>query len=420
MSRRSYAALLAVAFGLACTEDPTAPGQCPDFCPPGDITLVDTILTSVIVRDSAFRGYLAPQSAGVLVAANVPGVVESRPVMRFLPLGTTATLGTDTTRYPILGTDSALFSLTIVRRDTTAGDLRVRLYRLPVALDSTTTFGALAGPFTDSLIRTINVDSLLDLVSRRDSVTGDSVYVDSSVVRLFVHLDSAQARFVAADSGRLAFGVRIQAGLPTSVVLGSNESLDPPLLDWYFRVDSAGTTTRTSRTRAPQFDSYVFDPPAPALDSTLVIGGMPSARSIMRIVLPRGLQDSMQILRATLILVPASAARGVPADSFTLVAHAVAADLGAKSPLISSSIARDSSYFGIAPVRIGSTDTVRIEITRILRRWAGDTAAPKAIVLRSGREGAVLSEVRFQPSRHGTLRPVVRLTYAVRFPFGAP
>lgn len=420
MSRRSLAALLAVAFGVACTEDPTAPGQCPDFCPPGDITLVDTILTSVVVRDSGFRGYLLPQTAAVLIAANVPGLVESRPVMRFQPLGTTVALGTDTTRRPILGTDSALFAVTFFRRDTTVGDLRVRLYRLPLTVDSTTTFGALAGPFNDSLVRTINVDSLIDLPSRRDAATGDSVRVDSISVRLIVHLDSSQARFVAADSGHVAFGVRIQADSPTSVVLGANESGDPPLISWYFRVDSAGTTTRSVRALAPQFDSYVFDPPPAALDSTLVVGGMPSSRSVVRIVLPPALQDSTQILRATLLLVPASAAQGAPIDSFTLVAHAVAADLGGKSPLIVSNIAGDSSYFGTAPVFMGSTDTVRIEITRILRRWAADTGAPTTIVLRSGSEGVVLGEIRFQPSRHGTLRPVVRLTYAARFPFGIP
>ena len=420
MSRRSRAVLLAVALGLACTEDPTAPGQCPDFCPPGDITLVDTLLTSVVVRDSGFRGYLAPQAAAVLIAANVPGLVESRPVMRFQPLGTTVTLGTDTTQRPILGTDSALFALTFFRRDTTVGDLRVRLYRLPLAVDSTTTFGALAGPFTDSLVRTINLDSLIRRPLKRDPVTGDSVHVDSTSVRLIVHLDSSQARFVAADSGHVAFGVRIQADSPTSVVLGANESGDPPLISWYFRVDSAGTTTRSSRDLAPQFDAYVFDPPPAALDSTLVVGGMPSSRSVVRIALPPALQDSTQILRATLLLVPSSAAQGAPRDSFTLVAHAVAADLGGKSPLIVSNIASDSSYFGTAPVFMGSTDTVRIEITRILRRWAADTGAPTTIVLRSGSEGVVLGEIRFQPSRHGTLRPTVRLTYAARFPFGIP
>jgi hypothetical protein len=311
-------------------------------------------------------------------------------------------------------------AVTIVRRDTNAGNLRLRVYRLPRTLDSTSTFGGLAGPFTDSLLREVNVDSLIALTGRRDTATGDSVRVDSTAVRVLVHLDSAQARYVAADSGVLAFGLRIAADAPTSVALGSNESGNAPLVTWWVRADSSGTTTQTMRILAPQFDSYVYDPPAAALDSTLVVGGMPSSRSLLRIELPAALQDSTQILRATLLLVPSTPAQGAAIDSFTIVAHAVAADLGGKSPLVVSSIASDSSYFGLGSITPGSTDTVRIEITRILRRWAADTAAPHAIVLRSGAEGLILTEIRFQPSTHATLRPTLRLTYAARFPFGAP
>lgn len=420
MTRRLRYALCVVAAVTACTEDPNAPGRCPEFCPPGSIDVVDTILTSVIVRDSAFRGYLSPQEAAVLIAANVPAAIDSRPIIRFQQLGTTLRLGTDTTQYPITATDSALFALTIVRRDTNVENLRVNLYRMPVGLDTTTTFASLAGPFTDSLVRSVNVDSLLALPGRRDTATGDSVRVDGTVVLLILKLDSAAARFVAADSGELAYGVRIQADAPATVALGSNESGDPPLINWYFKVDSAGTPSASVRTVTPQFDSYVFTPAAAAIDSTLAVGGMPSARSLLRIALPAAIADSTQVLRATLVLVPSSAMQGAVGDSFAIVAHAVSTDLGAKSPLLGSSGVGDSSYFGMTQVYVGSTDTVNIEITRILRRWAADTAAASALVLRSAGEGGLLGEIRFQPSRHATLRPALHLTYSRRFPFGSP
>lgn len=420
MNRRTWKALVVGGLVLACTEDPTAPGRCPDFCPPGEITVVDTILTSVVALDSAFRGYSVAHSGFVLIASNVPGVIDSRPIIQFQPLGTTIRFGSDTTGHPIVGADSARLQVRIVRHDSSVRNLRLQVYRLPRALDSNTTFADLSGPFTDSLVRSVNVDSLVRTASHRDSVTRDSVAIDTSGVSVFVHLDSAQARFVAADTGQLAYGVRLVADTATTAILGSNDSPDPPLVTWFVRVDSAGTVVKVPRVMAPQFDSYVFDPPAGALDSTLAVGGMPSARTLMRITLPPHLQDSVQILRATLILVPASAAQGAPIDSFTLVAHAVVADLGGKSPLIQSSDPKDSSFFGVAPVRVGSTDTVNIEITRILRRWAADTAAPNVLMLRSGGEGVVLGEIRFQPSQHPTLRPAVHLTYAPRFPFGSP
>jgi hypothetical protein len=265
----------------------------------------------------------------------------------------------------------------------------------------------------------INVDSLVRAANQKDTVTQDSVRVDGAHVLVRIKLDSAQARFVAADSGVLAYGVRIAADTATSAAFGSNESGDPPLLTWYFRVDSAGTMSHQVRSVAPQFDSYVFDPPPAALDSTLAVGGMPSSRSVVRVVLPRRLRDSTQILRATLQLVPAVPARGAPIDSFTLVAHAVVADLGGKSPLIGS-LGADSSFLGTGPVLINSTDTVRVEITRILRRWAADTLAPNAFVLRSASEGGVLTEIRFQPSANAAFRPTIRLTYASKYPFGLP
>jgi hypothetical protein len=410
-----------VSLALACTEDPAAPGRCPDFCPGGQIGLVDTLLATAIERDSAFRGYLQPRDAVALVAASLPGVLDSRPVLRFQSIGATFRLGTDTTSHPIVGADSARLTLTLVRRDTLAGNLRLQIYRLPVAVDSATTFGDLTGPFTDSLIKSVNVDSLIAAPNRRDDATGDSVFVaNNGFVRVMMKLDSAQARFVAADSGTLAYGIRLAADTATSAAVAANASGESPLLFWYFRVDSASVdTVRQSRLLAPQFNTYVFDPPLAPLDSTLAVGGMPSARSLLRVNLPAALRDSTQILRATLLLVPSTPAQGAPIDSFTLVAHAVAADLGAKSPLAGSSVT-DSSVLGTGRVIIGSTDTVRVEITRILRRWAGDTLAPNALFLRSSSEGLVLTEIRFQPSAHATLKPVIRLTYAPRFPFGAP
>ena len=420
MTRRAWHTLVVAGIILACTEDPTAPGRCPDYCPNGEITIVDTLLETVVVRDSAYRGYLQPFAAPVLIASTVPGAIDSRPIIEFQQLGTTIRLGTDTTSHPILGTDSALFTLTIARRDTTAGNLRVELYRLPLGLDSNTTYADLAGPFADSLVKSVNVDSLLDLPGQTDSLTGDRAEVDSTIVRVTLHLDSAQARFVAADSGRLAYGIRVQADSATSAVFGSNESQEAELILWHLSVDSAGTTTHTVRIVAPQFDSYVFDPPAAPLDSTLVVGGMPSARSLVRIELPPYISDSTQIVRAILALVPSTPTIGAPADSFTLVAHAVLTDLGAKSPLVAPVTAADSSYFGSATVLIGSSDTVFVEVTRILRRWAADTSDVNAMILRSGSEGVVLTEARFHSSRNAALRPSLRVTYVPRFQFGIP
>jgi hypothetical protein len=200
----------------------------------------------------------------------------------------------------------------------------------------------------------------------------------------------------------------------------------PATFTWFVKVDSITATDttliHTSRSRGIEFDSFVFDPAAAALDSTLAVGGVPSARSLLRVNLPRAIRDSSQVIRGTLILVPAVAARGVPGDSFLVQASPVVADFGAKSaPCVPvPAPARLCPSPETAPIRIGATDTVRIEVTNMVQFWAADTLAPTAIVLRSRDEGTNLAEIRFYPSAAAAYRPALRVTYARRFPFGVP
>ena len=89
----------------------------------------------------------------------------------------------------------------------------------------------------------------------------------------------------------------------------------------------------TTRSAPASFDSFVYDPPAQPIGSLLVVGGVPSARAILRLTLPRLIRDSSRVVRATLEFVPAAPLEGTAADSFVVVAHPVIADFGAKSPL---------------------------------------------------------------------------------------
>lgn len=422
----TLAALAALAAG-ACTEDVTAPGQCPAsaatvvltamsrFCPNGQITVVDSVLGASIERDSAFRGFVLPHEAAALRAADFP-TLDSRPIFRTLPIAPRVRTGSDTTTGPVTGVDSVELRVIITARDTAAHNLTLRFFPLPLPLD--TTFADLAGPFGAAPpVRTVNVESLLAQPGLKDPVTGDSVVVDTvaRTLELIVSLDSAQAPYVPADSGQLAFGVRVSADSLAGIALGSVESGLGPRVIWYLKVDSLGNTVHRTQARIVAFDSFVFDPPPAALDANLAVGGAPSARSLLRVNLPRFIRDSAQIIRATLILVPAVAAQGVPADSFVLAAHAVEADFGAKSPL-----AGDPNRVGTATVRIGSTDTVRVELTQLLRLWAQDTLAATAVMLRQQSEGGSFAEIRFHPSANAAFRPALHLTYVPRFPFGSP
>ncbi len=419
-------ALLVVLLAAACTEELTTPGVCPEFCPPGEITVVDTLLGDLVGRDSAFRGYVQPYEASVMLAADVPGVIDSRATFRTNALTSRIRLTSDTTTSPVVGVDSMRIILTVPRRDTSARGLALALYRLPLALDSTTTFADLAPAFAAPPIRVVQVDSLIALAGRKDTLTGDSVTVDSAAgsLSVLISLDSAEVGYTTADSARLALGIRASVDQGTgsgvaSVAIGAGET--GPVVTWFAKVDSLGfQTVQRGLGAGVAFDGYVYNPPAAALDSNLAVGGAPSARSLVRFARPAALFDSAQIVRATLVLVPVAAAAGSPADSFRLVAQRVVTDLGAKSPLAGPSFAGDGSYFGLTYVHPGSLDTVTVDITDMLRRWQADTTAPTALFLRTDPEGGILGEIRFAPSVHVALRPALLVTYVPTFPFGVP
>ncbi len=418
MTRRRLALVGAVLLVAACVERLAAPANCPDFCPSGQITIVDTLLTSSIHRDSSHRGYVLAYQSALMLAAHLPGAtdtLDARPIFRInLSVTRMSISTTDTSTGAVLGADSARLALYVVRRDSATRNLRLQLYRLPITIDTGTTFGALVTPFTDSLVRTVNIDTLLARPGRKDSATGDSVVVDTANHRLLLSLklDTAAARFIPTDSGKVAYGIRIAADTLASIAFGKADF--GPALQWYLRVDSLGTpVARKPAAQGAPLATFVFAPPPAPLDSTLAVGGVPSAHSLLRVVFPKVIRDSSQIIRATLYLVPAVPARGVPPDSFVIEARNVLADFGAKSPI--DLLLGDSTM-----IHPGATDTVKIEVTNLLQQWAADSTRPTLLLLRPEREAQTLGEIRFYPSVATAFRPTLQVTFVRRFPFGAP
>jgi hypothetical protein len=437
--RRLALGVLLVA--VACTEEATAPGDCPNFCPGGQIVVRDSIFTTIIERDSAFRGYILGYQSGAMTAADLPGM-QSRALFVLNPMITrVAPKAGDTTTVPIV-VDSSRLRLTMLRRNRATTNLWLKLYAIPTTTDSTATFASLDPSFAAPPIDSVNVDSLLarpaitipatDTVARRawgdsiirtDSAGHTLVTLDSArILRMFFDLDTLQAPFVVADSGRLGLGIRVTADSLASATFGTTESgSDPPNILWYYHYTIPDTVSGTPDSvvstsgpiRVPRFDGFVFDPPTAPLDSNLTVGGAPSARSLVRVTMPAFLRDSFDIVRATAIFVPVAAVPGSPADSFGIQAYRLQTDLGAKSPLVAGAV-------GSVVVHTGSVDTVRIELTDLVRAWAIDTTLPTMFFLIQQPEATSFTEMRFYSSRAPAFRPALYLTYVKRFPFGKP
>ena len=431
MTRRPIRLALLLALG-ACTEQATAPGVCPDYCPGGQISVVDTIFADMIVRDSAFSGYREASQGAGLGVADVPGMIDSRAIFQLngsVPPRVTNRPAPDTSTVPIT-IDSARLRFNIIRRDTASKNLWVKVYRLPLGLDSTTTFGQVVPAFTDSIVDSVNVSALLASPEITDTVTlriwGDTIQTDSaghvvqvgadSTLILFFHFDTTQARYVAADSGRVAYGVRVAADTLASIGLGSVESDRSATLKWFYTYpDTNAAPVQVTAERAATFDTFVFSPSTPPIDSNLAVGGAPAARSLLRVAIPEILRDSADVVRATLILVPVGPVAGAASDSFTIVAEPVVADLGAKSPLSTS-----SSFFSAKTIHLNVADTVRMEMTDLIRAWALDTAATTAFMLLQTAEAATYAQIRFYSTRTPAFRPALHITYVRRYAFGTP
>jgi hypothetical protein len=435
VKRFSAIALLLLAVPLACTEVATAPGVCPTFCPDGTIESADTIFTDIIVRDSSFRGYVQAYQAEAMTAADIPGVIDSRAffVLNNMTTRTTFRAG-DTTTVPIVP-DSARLRTILVRRDTLATNLRLNLYRLPVTADSNDTFASLDPYFATPPVDSVNISAILarppitDTATRR--IWGDSIWTDSAghvitladegrILALYWDLDTLQAPLVEADSGSLAYGVRVAADSLATVAIGTLESPGNALFTWFYHYTVPDTVTTepdsvksASALRAPRFDSFVFDRPVEPLDSNLVVGGAPSARSLLRVDLPEFLHDSIDVVRATLILVPVAPVPASPADSFEIRGLPVTTDVGAKSPLA-------LVLTGTTTIHPQTPDTVRMELTDLVRNWALDSTQTTAFMLGQVPEAASYTEIRFYSSRAAAFRPALHVTYVKRYPFGKP
>jgi hypothetical protein len=434
MRRLGCLFLLALA---ACTEEATAPGVCPNFCPGGSIEVRDTIFTAIIERDSAFRGYVQGYQAAAMAAADLPAV-QSRPFFVMGPMITRVAPKLGDTTTVAIAVDSARLRVSIVQRARQATNLQLKVYQLPLAADSTSDFASLDPFFNTPAVDSVNVSDMLGRIAIGDTATvriwGDSIRTDfaghvlqisraDSALIVFFTLDTLQAPFSVSDSGKLAFGVRVAADSFASLGLGANESVsNGPVLRWFYHYTIPDTVSATPDSvvfadisKAPRFDSFVFDPPIAPLDANLAVGGVPSARSLLRVAMPAFLHDSFDVVRATVILVPVAAFPGAPNDSIVILARPVLTDLGAKSPL--STV---TQLFGRAVAHPGSTDTVRIEMTDLVRGWALDTTQATAVFLGQAPEASSWTEARFYSSRAPAFRPGLQVTYVRRFRFGEP
>jgi hypothetical protein len=310
----------------------------------------------------------------------------------------------DTLRSYVI--DSIALSFLIIARDTTLSGAQLDLYRLPVNIDSTTTFAELDPAFSpEDLVAQIPIPDSVKTGLVRTVLTGP---------------DLAKVAIPPADAGVLALGVRLTAPVTTGVRLGAIGTQAPVFLTYAtLNVPDTGTAKLRTFPFTPAFSSFVPAIQQPDDSTVLNVGGEPSARAIVRFDLPARLKDSANIVRATLELTPVAPVEGLPTDPLRLQARAVLADLGAKSPVNSNPglVAADT-------IDAGTSGTISLEAVRLVQQWLGSSTQPAALMLsvHSDLESATFSRPVFYSTRAAdpAVRPKLRISYQLSFPFENP
>jgi hypothetical protein len=390
---RQFALLSSLVFiALACEESITAPGACPEYCAPGVIGVLDTILMGSVERDSAFQGYVQAFEAPGMQVSGAGASVESRGVIRFRPFSDTVATETGT-GLPVVQIDSFGLALNLIGRTTGVSGIEIVIHRVPATVDSSTTFADLEPYFADSTI--------IASIAVHDTVAADS---------LRGTLPSDAFPTPAGDSLRAAIGISVRGDAPAFVSLAAAEFGLGAALTRFVQADSAdGELAARSDVMGPDFDTFVRPLETPLAEGTLAVGGLPSTRSLLRFTLPSAIIDSSTVVGATLILVPIEPAIGAPGASFQVVPAALGADFGPKSPVILE--APDTLALPGTTVDVGAADTIAVDLTDIFAQWQDNEALPHSIMLRIGPEGSSLGEFRFGSSLHDTARPSLHITF---------
>lgn len=401
------AALAAAVAGLGCREAVTAPGSCPGLCPAGQIRIVDTMLTGIVAWDTSYAGYVNEREAPFLLASNGDGL-QAVALVRFRARDSTWYPSTNDTAVGIGRVDSVRLTFTVSSRDTLARNVWILVYRLPAFFDTSLTRAGVQPFLADSLL----VDSIQVPDSLKSGLVTDSIRAGFA----------ALASIPPDDSNVVSLALVAHGDTSVTLALASSEEIiGAPRLYWYVHARPLPDTTLAHTfSVGPRYDSFVYEPSSSYSPATaLLAGGLPSARSIIRLQLPPEAIDSVGLVRATLILTMTDTVRGLPGEHFRISARGIVRDYGAKSVIFG-----DTAAGGTAPVVAGDPPgEVHIEIGRLLRVWgtASGDSLPRALLLMSVSEGGGLGSVTVaRRTAAGNAAPRLQLTYVRPYVFGVP
>jgi hypothetical protein len=404
---------------VSCMEDLTGSLGCPELCTDESATLRDTTLVGVVVIDSTLTGYPKFGTTSDFTMLNQGDTADVRLVIRFDTLP-------NTFRHPNAVGDSAI--------------TRVDSARIFVVID--TTIGRPTAPLTIDMfdVDTTAADSLttaLVPLFRPDRLIGTRTFTVAEIRDTLPLPISNEVVLAKATAGaRLRVGFRISSPQAAKLRVAGSE-FAPRLTfrvspDTLVHKDTVLLNSKTPVGEPVNAAVYAMYPivvsgalPIPGT-GVVAVGGVGGARTYLQFDLPTLLVDSVQVIRASLLMNQVqSRVAASSSDSMAMLVNPVLA--GSKITNVGTivDLAGSGTSFGLDSVRLVPKDPGlrSIELVPLFRAWreVGSANSNRSIVLTAKQEASSAAELDFVSNEGAlALRPRLRITYVPRRGFGLP
>ena len=407
--------VILTAIAAACTEKLDNSAGCPILCPDqgGEI---ETVTIDAVVLDSTVSALAGQGTETSILLATRGDTLDSRAVIRFDSIPDRYRKpGADTTSVPVTTVDSVFLRL---RVDTIGGKIPNSLTLDLYDVNSTAPDSAVAEVAALFIPSRLVASATFARAALKDTI---NVPLPPSAI--------------LTRTGRpFRIGIRARASQSVQLRLLSQEGAGTPTILSY-RVSP--DTTIAKVTLAPASRTPLNQPilaaslsdytllvrgTATGAASQLNIGGLPARRVYMRFNIPAFIIDSVDVVRATLLLTQQANASIDPTDTVQIVPQvglaATAVTDIAKAAQIALSV--DTDTLRVAP---GGAGLRTIEVANLIAVWRTQKVdeTPRSLVLISTLEGTSPLEARFYPAEAAPdLRPRLRISYSSRKSTGLP
>jgi hypothetical protein len=415
-SRLKFAGFVIIAaLTAACTENLENNAGCPMLCPDqgGEIS---TITIDAITLDSTVSALEGQGTETSLLVATRGDTIDARAIVRFDSIPDRYRKpGPDTASFDVTTVDSAFLRMRI---DTIGGKMPANVTLDLYDVNSTAPDSAVA-----AIAALFTADRLITSVTFAKTALKDTI-----------NIPIPPAAILARKAGRMRIGIRARGPESVQLRLLSQEGAGTPTVLSY----RVSPDTTIAKVVLGPFSKTPVDQPilagsladytllvkgtATGPPSQLNVGGLPARRVYIRFDIPAFIIDSVDVVRATLLLTQQPNFTIDPADTVNIIPHvsiaAAAVTDVAKAAQITAQANTDTLH-----VTPGGSGLKTLEIANIINVWRaqGANGTPRAIVLLSTLEGTSPLEARFFPVEAAPdLRPRLRVSYSARKSTGLP